>query len=99
MMKRISGVELHQSSRRSATYEAEYRVGLFGVQYSGTITLEGREPSRLGGCMAWGMKSIPPGRAVERTIRELVQRLSVEKKNQLLIDGSIKRGTVLTLEL
>ena len=84
-MKRITGIDTHRGSRRQAEFAAEYRIGLAGVSYSGTITLEGCRPSRLGGFMTWTLKTIPPGRAVERTVRETVQFLDVEK---LLADAA-----------
>lgn len=66
-MKRIAGSGIHHGSGLKTDFTAEYRVGLAGVSFSGAITLEGCPPARQGGFMAWSRKSIPPGRAVERT--------------------------------
>ena len=86
-MKRITGSGIHYSSGLKADFAAEYRVGLAGVSYSGAITVEGCPPSRQGGFMTWSRKSIPPSRAVERTVRDSIQFLDVEK---LLAMGQAK---------
>ena len=78
-MKRIKGTGIHKSSGLKADFVAEYRVGLAGVSYSSEIAVEGCPPSRQGGFMTWSRKSIPPGRAVERIVRESIQFLDVEK--------------------
>jgi hypothetical protein len=88
-MKRLTGVDTHQTTGRAADYEAEYRAGLAGVFYSGTITVAGCAPSRLSGFMVWNRKSIPPGRAVEKSVRETIQFLDVDK---LLLNGLSRNG-------
>jgi hypothetical protein len=90
-MKRITGSDIHHGSGLRADYVAEYRVGVAGVTYSGAVTLEGCPPSRQGGFMAWGRKSIPPGHAVERTVRESIQFLDASK---LLAMGRSDDGEV-----
>jgi hydrogenase maturation factor HypE len=83
-MKNLTGSDVHRASGREAQFVAEYRTGLTGVSYSGTITLVGCSPSRVGGFMTWRRKTIPPGRAVERAMRESIQFLHVER---LLLNG------------
>lgn len=84
-MKRLTGSDTHTPTGRQAHYVAEYRYGLIGVSFSGTITVEGCAPSRVGGFMAWNRDSIPPGKAVERSIRKTIQFLDVSK---LLLEAS-----------
>jgi len=78
-MKRIAGYENHRKSGLEAEFVAEYRMGLAGIHYSGSVTFAVCPPSRQSGFMVWGRKSIPPGRAIERTMRESVQFLDVDK--------------------
>lgn len=78
-MKLLTGTDVHNRTGRKAEFRAEYSVGLAGVRYSGTITLEDCPPSRLSGFMTWNRKSIPPGRSVERSMRESIQFLDVDK--------------------
>ncbi|WP_141211385.1 hypothetical protein [Rhodoferax sp. TH121] len=78
-MKQIKGTGIHKNSGLKADFAAEYRLGLAGVSYSGVITVEGCPPSLQGGFMSWSRQSIPPGRAVERTVRESIQFLDVVK--------------------
>ena len=79
MMKKIAGSGVHETSGLPATFVVEYRIGIGGVHYTGAITLQGCGPSRLAGYMSWTRKTIPPGRALERKMRESIQVLDVEK--------------------
>lgn len=78
-MKRIIGTETHRASGRQVEFSAEYRFGIAGVSYSAVLTAEGCQPSRIGGFMVWALRFIPPGRAVEKTVRQSVQFLDVAK--------------------
>ncbi len=78
-MKHLAGTDIHTSTGRKAEFRADYHIGLAGVRYTGTITLEECPPSHLSGFMTWNRKSIPPGRAVERAVRESIQFLDVDK--------------------
>lgn len=86
-MKRLTGSGIHHSSGLKADFAIEYRMGLAGVSYSGTITVEGCPPSLRGGFMAWNRTCIPPGRAVELAMRDSIQFLDVEK---LLAMGKVR---------
>ncbi|HEV6966787.1 hypothetical protein [Roseateles sp.] len=77
MTKQITGSSVHGKSGIPATYVAEYRTGLAGIYYSATVVLEGCPPSRQSGFMVWSRKHFPPGRAVERTVRDSIQFLDV----------------------
>ena len=83
--KKIAGSGIHEASGLPATFVAEYRMGIGGVRYAGVITLQGCRASRLAGYMSWTRKTIPPGRALERKMREAIQVLDVEK---LLAQGA-----------
>ena len=78
-MKTISGSDVHKPSGIPVKFVAEYRIGFAGIYYSAAITLERCAPSRQSAFMAWSTKNFPPGRAVERSVRESIQFLDAAK--------------------
>ena len=77
--REIHGEYVHPHSNAVLRYVCRYELKPIGIVYEAEAGFEGKSKRIVMGVIPWSFRAFPPRRRVEKTIRETIDILDIEK--------------------